>query len=179
MFKYDGRNEKIKQAVTYANNPSLKRFVLDGIMNKASFDMSTANPAYIADEFAKFLDSVTITVETYRPAYRWSKAIGYFTPSKPTTIHFNEYKDFLHVSSIVGNFYHEATHMMDNFDLKHSYGHGSNSPTGKQNTAPYFIGNLAVSFMRMTESYNETESAQITYYVPWYKRLFNFFTWGA
>ena len=175
MFVYNGDNETVKKAVKYANSETLINYILLEIENKTSFDMSTAEPAYISDELKKLLKFVTIEIELYKPVYRWSKAIGYFTPEKPKTIHFNVYKLTYDISLLVGNFYHEAIHILDNFDNKHSYGHGSNNPSGKGNTAPYFIGSIARNYILGFEDFNNKDNGAIEYYIPWYKRLINYF----
>lgn len=175
MFKYDGDISSIKKAVTYANSDILKMYVIDHVKSRASFDMSTASPQYISEQLDLFLSNVTVNIVTYKPFNRFTKAIGYYSPDEPTTIHFNVYKLTSDLSVYVGNFFHEIVHMMDSFDNEHSFGHGDNKPSGKANTAPYFIGNIAASYMRNKKNMNNTETAQIIYYVPWYKRLINLF----
>ena len=85
-----------------------------------------------------------ITYEVYKPWWIFSRAIGYFDPAEPFTIHVNFYKlRKMSVHNVVANIVHEFVHVADHQDDKHYFGHGSNYRKGKENTAPYWIGNLA------------------------------------
>jgi len=46
---------------------------------------------------------------------------------------------------LVGTIIHEYIHVVDN-NVEASFAHGDNKPTGKENTAPYYIGRLGVEF---------------------------------
>jgi len=66
-------------------------------------------------------------------------------------------------------------HYCDNNNKEESYGHGDNSSAGKQNTAPYYIDNIAESLIdKKLPDFNNVENENIIYYVPWYKRLFKY-----
>lgn len=156
MFKYNGNNEKLKKAVKESNSADFFDKVFESIDDADQFDMTEAINEYIAYRLGCFLEENDITVEVYYPKWRWSKAIGYFTKSKPTTIHVNGYKLNRSVASMIGNFYHELTHMVSADDDFYSFDHGSNDPTGKENTAPYAIGEIAGSLVDVTIKAAET-----------------------
>lgn len=177
MFKYNGDDARIKTACIDANNPVLFTKVIERIKNIDTFYMSDASPEKIANIFTKFAESNEyMEILTYKPAWRWSKAIGYFDASKPNKIFLNAYKLNRGRASYVGNFYHELTHYLS-FRSGIYFNHGSNSPRGKENTAPYFIGNLA---MRLYEERDwldnfEDEIEIETYKArPWWHRVLFF-----
>ena len=173
MFKYDGNNEKIIEAVKAANDGDLAIHVVDAIKESLQFDMTIADNDYIADAIRSFLPNNDIYINVYYPKWRYSKAIGYFAPSNPTTININGYKLNRSIASFVGNFWHELVHMISNQDREFDFDHGSNNPSGKENTAPYAIGRIASEYIDY--SADEMSSGQIEYYIPWYKKLINKF----
>lgn len=164
MFKFYGSNPKITNCVALANDNSNWDFLEDEIKLKDSFDMSTLSPQLVYEDIRAFWEEKDITVKIYYPKWRLSKAIGYFTPSRPLDINLNGYKLNRSQYSIIGTFFHELVHLSDNHNKNQSYGHGDNNPLGKQNTAPYFIGNVFTNL-------NNTENSDYKKYVPWWSKL--------
>ena len=166
MFKLiRNTNDKVITAVMKANSDVYWQYLRDQLLLKESFDMSTLEPLTVYEDVKAFWDENTINVKVYYPRWRWSKAIGYFTPARPLDININGYKLNRSVDSIIGTLFHELVHMADNENEEHSYGHGDNNPNGKSNTSPYFIGNVF-------SNYNNSEMKTYTKHTPWYKRLF-------
>jgi hypothetical protein len=113
-----------------------------------------------------------LTVKLYKSKNPFSKAYGYFSPSKPDHIFLNTRKLNRSKGSIVSSLIHEMIHYVDDKNKQESYGHGDNSPVGKENTAPYWIDNLAESIIdNKLPDFNNNENANIIYYVPFYKRF--------
>jgi hypothetical protein len=176
VFKTNSNNTKINEAIKIANDLLNNKELYLRVKEKASYDMSTASPEYLSDMLYKTKTSLVINVNTYYN--RWTRALGYFVPSKPKDIFLNEAKLNRSVGSIVNSLYHERAHAMDYFDKNHSYGHGSNSSSGKQNTFPYFLGNLAQAIVDDNPDFNNNESSRIVYrkslwgrFKSWVKRL--------
>lgn len=173
MFKYKGSNQSIITAVEVSNKLLSEGNLYRSIENKVRFDMSTATGEYISKRIKAFRN-VPTDVIVYKPWYRWSRAIGYFTPSKPHNINLNYYKQNRPIDSIAATLIHELVHMVDNADAIHSYGHGSNSNKGKANTAPYWIGNMAMGLIGKPGSdYNNIEMS--SYKLSLKERLYSFF----
>jgi hypothetical protein len=55
------------------------------------------------------------------------------------------------IPSLVGTLVHEYVHIVDNA-TEEDFGHGDNYAAGKENSAPYWIGELAVDFANEQES---------------------------
>lgn len=147
MFVYEGDNKKVKEAVAAANNKKLVNYVSTAIRGVDKFDMCDALPVYLAPYFKSFLMTNDVEVEVYYPRWRFSKAYGYFSRSKPKTIHINGYKlKSMPLYRVVSLMCHEAGHMMDHFDAQYSYGHGDNSPKGKENTFQYSLNRFVNAF---------------------------------
>jgi len=139
MFKYKGNLSAIKDAVIKAHNKEVQ-VDLSIAIRKEQFDMSTASSIYLANNLIEFIEFNDINVKIYYK--RFSRAVAYFTPSRPRDININGSKLSRTQGSIVATLYHEAAHMFDDWDTVHSFGHGDNSSIGKQNTFPYKVGNL-------------------------------------
>ena len=86
------------------------------------------------------LFSNQISVVKWTPKWRWTKAIA--MTNDDGKIHLNVHKMNRHTAEIVETIIHETIHIADD-GSEFSFGHGSNNPKGKKNTAPYLIGALA------------------------------------
>lgn len=162
MFFYTGDNITLDICVREANSEILVDSICDAIKHRPKFDMSTIDNESLAEDLREFFNKNIMFVVVYKPLWRWSRALGYYTHKKPTTIHLNHYRLNRNISSLVGTFYHEMVHMMDHFDVYNSYGHGDNSKHGKENTAPYAIGNMAKAMVNNTNiDYNDQRVGQI------------------
>ncbi len=139
------------------------------IRSKSGFDMSTASGADIADTMKLMVGIKTLTVKTYYK--RYSRANAYFEPWNPSYIYINTAKTNRSDGSGAATVVHEWVHMVDKFDGIHSYGHGDNSSKGKQNTAPYWIDNVAQAIIDEHFNYNNNESSTIKYKRRWYSYL--------
>ena len=174
MFVYKGSNKKLIEATSKANRLLLTDEFYMAIKNKSTdFDMSTASPEYISEFIWKNKEDVTCNVKTY--SKRFTKALAYFTRSRPNDININTYKLNRSMGSIVATLIHEYVHMVDHVDKKHSFGHGSNSRKGKQNTAPYWIDNVAQGMIDGKPDFNNNESSKIVYKRSVWSRVKRFF----
>ena len=179
MFRYDGNLVQIRDAVDKANDTTVRK-KLKAAIEGATFDMSTASSDYLAKEFMNFTDEImairsrVITIRTYRK--KFSRAIAYFTHNRPHDININTAKLNRTTGSIVGTLYHEAAHMFDHSDKTHSFGHGSNSKDGKQNTFPYKVGALVQAIVDdSTPDYNNTENHDIATKTTLWETIKRFF----
>jgi hypothetical protein len=168
VFKYNGNIEKIQIAISSANSDKIRSHIINLIAKQEKFDMCDCDSMDLAEKFDIFLHNISIEVEVYYPFNRFTSAIGYFTPEKPKTIHVNGYKlKSMTVRNLVSNFFHEAGHVFDNLSSCHCH-HGSNSPSGKQNTFQYSLNRFVDSF------FGENSYIQQPTRLPWYKRLIRF-----
>lgn len=141
MFKlgYPTDLTNIAKAVEVANRLLSDQVFLKEVAKKLTFDMSTASGAHISALILR-KSNIDVIVNLYYK--RFSRALGYYNPGEYDQIYLNT-KYYRSVESYVNSFIHEFIHLIDDLDETQSFGHGSNSPGGKQNTAPYWIGNLA------------------------------------
>jgi hypothetical protein len=137
-------SSNLRQAIQTANEMlSGKRGFFQEVSLIQAFDLSmnpaTHRPFSGKEVVAMLAQGVRITVDQYKPWNFWSKAIAYADPGTPV-IHLNVRKINRSVPSIVNTLMHESVHIVDR---KLNFAHGSNSSTGKDETAPYKIGEIA------------------------------------
>jgi hypothetical protein len=173
MFKYKGSNASIMCAVEEANDLIISKEFLTPILDKESFDMADCDGVIIAQLIDLFASGMfgDLTVKTYKSKNPWSKAYGYFNPSKPDQIYLNTRNLNRPIASIIASLVHEMLHFLDSKSV-FSFGHGDNSSTGKGETAPYWIDNLAENILKtyVFSTYNSGGNI----YTPWYYRLWAF-----
>ena len=168
-------NTNLDWAVDYCNKVLFStehefQDFLTAIEQKQSFDMSSASADYIAKKIIYFKNgSQVMNIKLYRSKNPWSKAYGYYTPSRPFDININTRKMNRSIESFIRTLVHEMTHAIDGLDMIHNYGHGNNSSVGKQDTAPHWIGNLAA---RMFDDNDiSSEEYPTIKRSPWYRRF--------
>lgn len=79
-----------------------------------------------------------ISISTYKTRNPWSKAIAY-TYAGNDTIYFNLRNNPRDFKEMINTVMHETTHIV-------GYGHGSNSPVGKEKSVPYWVGSIAEKY---------------------------------
>ena len=162
-------NTKTNEAIKIANELLNNKVFYQEILAFGEFDMSDAKTEKIIELMKVAHKESSMEVHSYYK--RWSRAYGYYEPNRPTRININAAKLNRSIGSLVASIIHEYVHFVDGITPL-SFGHGSNSPVGKQNTAPYAIDNIAQSIIEGVEVDNNESSRIFSTYVPWYKRLF-------
>lgn len=146
---YSGRYSRVNKAAIIFNHIMMEIEFRELVSKIHAFDMSRDIDGSMISgkELLAIIDKsdVTFTVLTYRPWFRWSRAIAYYSGGK--NLFLNSRKLNRSVASIAGSIAHEAIHGYDNF-VPEYLGHGSNSPRGKQHTAPYLFGNIVNDYIK-------------------------------
>lgn len=143
-FVVNANNEKLKDAARLAQN-FFKQLKLEDLPDDFTHTLIDRNTIYATIiEAAVCLPDRYVIVETYKPKWYWSKAIGYTLPSKPNYIFVNANKlSTLEVEDYVGNFAHEFMHII-------GFKHKGNNPSKFRNleSVPYVMGALAEAWAR-------------------------------
>lgn len=160
-FKVNGSKTRRLARLIYDANEMMKDpEFYHKIRIKGSFDMSTASSAHIANEMQRQFPNLVCEVHVY--SKKWSRALAFFSPRYPNRININLAKLNRSDGSIGATMVHEWVHLVDAHDEQERYGHGDNSRAGKENTAPYWIDNLAEAlFNGKRPDFNNIESANI------------------
>lgn len=180
MFKYEGNNSKIISVAKKCNELLDSDLFMYKIATKENgYLWSTCSGTMIADYIKSF--PFDMTIELYTSKNPWTSSNGYFTPSKPHTIHLNTRKLARSNGSVCATCIHELVHAVDSWVVDDEFGHRDNKKTPeKEDTAPFYIDNIAESIvsnipLEMIE--NRSNNSNIKFVPVWYKRIFMPWKW--
>ena len=146
---YKGPKEHIQQAVTAANALLRNDNFYRQIISKGSFDpqytSADATPTVIADLIRTA--TLEMTVLLYLGPLR---VYAYDDTYNYNLIHLNRLYINRNIPSLVNTMIHEMVHAVNYLNPQYRFDHGDNSPVGKENTAPYWIGNKAEEMLSGT-----------------------------
>jgi hypothetical protein len=85
-------------------------------------------------------------IKLYKPFWLWSKVLGYYKPNEDfERIYINKRMFYKRDDkSCAKTMLHEIIHLVDNYDTVRRFGHGDNSPYGKEESAPWKISNIVI-----------------------------------
>ena len=136
------------KAVSLANQLLNDPMFYSNIAAKDHFDLSTASPPVVAEVLQN--SNLVFAVELFYPnllTFKYRKTLAYTDTRFPNRLFLNFKKLDRSAESIAATIIHESVHAVDNTTEMYTFGHGNNSAVGKENTAPYWIGNLANSML--------------------------------
>jgi hypothetical protein len=125
----------LQNAVNCANIVINDPQFLSDISSVKSFDYSKDNGSDVA---SFIVNSKPIEVKLFTKYL--SKVVAVTYPSKPET-YLNTKKNPRSLPGMANTLLHEMTHVAN--ESGKYYTHGSNSSSGKDNSIPYYVGNLA------------------------------------
>ena len=144
MISTTSGNTEIRSAVAYVNELMRNGTIKNLIMSHKNFDYTNQTSISIAEAVQAFWATNDFKVKVYRPWWRWSKAIA--ATNDETALNLNVYKLSSYVPDLADTIAHEFIHGA-NFHVNPNmyssmatFGHGDNSPFGKENSVPYYIG---------------------------------------
>lgn len=140
----------VEEAVNKANRLLNNEEFFKGIASYGVFDMSTASPDIIANLMKQ--SKLEFKVALFRPsifqAIRYRKTFAFTDERYPDTVFLNVQKLDREVEDIAATLIHESIHALDDSIDAYEFGHGDNSPVGKESTAPYWIGGFAYRMLK-------------------------------
>jgi hypothetical protein len=139
---YDGNIDLVEKAVYAANGLLADDQFYETIRQHGQFDMTSATSAQIADIMRSC--NTLLSVVLYKPWSPFAPSLGKEDSGHPEFIYMNFRRLSRPMADIVGTIIHEAVHAADATSPV-DFGHGDNSSRGKENTAPYWIGNMAIA----------------------------------
>jgi len=109
------------------------------ISRHGAFDMANVDGPTIARLLKE--STLRMTIDTY--LWPFTKTCGYYDPKEPSIIYLNQWHFNRSIPSFCNTLVHKIVQAVNADNPQYEFGHGNNSPDGKENTAPYWIGNLA------------------------------------
>lgn len=140
----------VQEAVKMANSVLKNEDFYKMIRQVPKFDLSTASTTFIAEFIHN--SNLIFKIELFYPsgwrAIKYRKTFAYTDENYPNTLFLNLKKLDREIEDIAATIIHESVHALDDECIEFTFGHGNNSSVGKDNTAPYWIGNLAYKILK-------------------------------
>jgi len=140
----------VKSATNKSNELLKMEEFYKAISDHPNFDLSNASPKIIAELLNN--SDLEFKVEIFYPnafqSIKYRKTFAYTDSRFPNTLFLNFKKLDREIEDIAATIIHESIHALDDAEENYTFGHGNNSPRGKDNTAPYWIGNLAYRMLK-------------------------------
>lgn len=143
---YAGSFSNLQNATAKANELLRDDKFYQLIAAKDKFDFTNATTAQVATAIKSC--SLSVKVVTYKKLFPL-RTLGFENPQDPLHIHINMqgWRGNRSVASYVGTIIHEAVHCADSDNSVFNFGHKGNAAAGNEETAPYWIGNLAINMV--------------------------------
>jgi hypothetical protein len=144
QINYSGTVSELTDAAVKANELLQSLQFYADIKAHPTFKFADCSPAVIADLI--FNATIGMTVELYFDDN--PRVFGYDDTVHPEIIHINSNRNEFNVPALANTMIHETVHAVNNLNQQYYFGHHGNSSWGKENTAPYWIGNHAEQLIR-------------------------------
>ena len=144
---YRGKIKNIRQATAKANEILSDESFYDSIKARKEFDMADI-PADLIAQLIKNTE-LEMRVVTYIGSPR---VHGYDDRANPDLIHINIFRHDWTNGSIVNTMLHQVVHAVNDLNTDFNFSHGDNKSDGKQDTAPFWIGNHAEELTEQNHS---------------------------
>jgi|GEM_PF-1755944 hypothetical protein len=154
-ISYEGDNAKLRAAAAYVNVLAANESFWKEIREKDSFTHTELSPVQIAHRIRS--GSTTMNVRVWSPnllqQFTYRNTVAFTDPGAPQVLFYHDKFLGNDIAEMVNTLTHEYIHDIDGHSdgsPMTDMGHGDNSPKGKENSAPYWIGDLAEKFYRLT-----------------------------
>lgn len=145
--------EAVKQANLLLKGTELYEQIA---LRKKAFDYSSPAdlaPSMVAETLRSFTKTFQVVPETLGSTTTGAYTCN-VTMRETLYVSNRPYHTDNSVGAIAGTLIHECIHALDCFSPEIRLGHGDNSSVGKENSAPYWIGNLAANLINGTTNFD-------------------------
>jgi hypothetical protein len=155
---YNGTHDKVITCTEFINDLFNTDILYNSIIKKDSFTHTEYKPKDIASIMKK--DDTEIQIKLYKSKNPFTNSNAYVNRKYPNTLFLNTRKLWRDKKEIVNTIVHECVHVIDYSENgKIDFGHGDNYPNGKEDSAPYWIGNEAkIEYLESLNSEIEIEA---------------------
>ena len=154
QIQYEGYDSTIQTAVSNVNVLLQSSDFYEAIRRHKRFDLANVPPAWIADLLEA--SDITMHIDFYFSIHPFSKSMTVDNPKNPTIIYLNRWSLGRSLDGLCNALVHQCIHAVNANFQQYSFGHGNNSTEGKENTAPYWIADLAQKMITKGHSFSET-----------------------
>lgn len=149
QIQYKGFESNVKTAVNLVSSLLQYEGFYDTIRRHRKFDMANVPPSWIADLVQS--SDICMNIDFYYSVNPFSNALSYDDVKSPFTIHLNKWNLSKSVGSICNAIVHQCIHAVNSLYPQYCFGHG-NETENMNNTAPYWIANLAQQIILQDDS---------------------------
>ena len=143
---FNSNNDKVSDCVEFINDLFEIEMFYDSISNRKEPFTHTEYPPNRISSILKS-DNSQITIKLYKSKNPFTKSNAYVSPKYKNTLFLNTRKLWREKPEIIDTIVHECVHVADYSENGQiDFGHGDNYSEGKENSAPYWIGNKAKQF---------------------------------
>lgn len=136
-----GNFNTVKEAVMMANEILRDDSFYERIALHPYFDHANVSPATVARLMRE--SAFSMSVDLYYALSPIQNIDGFDDKDNPFIIHMNVWKIDRSPESMCNTLIHACVHAVNAYYDEYDFSHGDNTYTGKENTAPYWIGALA------------------------------------
>lgn len=158
QITYSGPHQRLREAAEFATQLSNNEAFWGEVRAKRRFDYSDLD----ADEIVRRIRGAAapMMVKTWRPNLLqkpfYRNTVAFFDAQHPNVLFYHTKFLSNSVAEMVHTCVHEFVHGADD---RGEMGHGDDSAEGKENSAPYWIGNLAQRYYNAEAGGAESASA--------------------
>ena len=148
MLEYKGNRSDLKEAVEIANIILSHGYIQVWLSGRESYDYTYLTPKQIMRHYELKIEPCRVIAKNmWQPWYRKTRAVF-----KGDLITINT-KKIRSIESLVGTLIHEHSHYTNHYwtltmGANKLWHHGDNSPVGKENSVPYYLGRMAKKFLK-------------------------------
>lgn len=176
-FEFDSDIDKAKFLTVIATELFSEMVCLDafwnGIPNDKKFTHTDLDTPLIKETMEVGLFGYDLKISFYRSSWFFRNVVGHVKNGKPFTIFINtRHKDFKKlkgesleddIRDKIETIAHEIVHLIDMRAMFGGFGHGDNSPVGKENSFPYWFGRYAANFFKHEEFHTKLRMIRGSY----------------
>lgn len=142
---YNGFNKNLRLAVNNVNNLLQQEYFYMGIQKHNAFDMCDVSPAQLADLMR--IADIQLSVDLYYSLYPFGNTLVADNAESPNVIRVNKWNINCSLATLGSALMHQCVHAINAYFPQFSFGHGDMNEEGKENTAPYWISQLAERYI--------------------------------
>lgn len=154
-ISYEGKNANLRAAAAYVNALEANESFWKEIREKDSFTHTELSPAQIEQRIkaGSAIMKVRVWSPNLRQKFFYRNTVAFTDAGTPHVLFYHDKFLANDIAEMVNTLVHEYIHDVDGHSdgsPRTDMGHGGDSPKGKENSAPYWIGDLAEKYYRLT-----------------------------
>lgn len=144
-ISYNGFHRNLRLAVNHVNNLFQQEYFYLGIQKHEQFDLCDITPSQLA-ELMRIAD-IQLSIDLYYSLHPFSNTLVTDHAGSPDVIRINKWNLNCPLPVLGSALMHQCIHAINACFPQFSFGHGNEGAGGNENTAPYWIAQLAERYI--------------------------------